>query len=126
MRQAFGDSGLALNTTMSSSHVVVAAEALPSELEIILDFEVVAGYLLFDASEAGEDDVAEGVLAQLKQEIKLTPEEEIVVAEVFYASIKTRLDGLSETDPTDKQKRKRTKQQREDAAEELHAVQRRR
>lgn len=124
MRQAFGGSDLGLHTALSTSRFVIAAEALKSELEVIEDYETISGYLLYDASENGEDGAAEGIVAQLKEEIKLTADEEVILAELLYMSVSNKLHSLSEDDSNDKHKKKRTKKQREDALAEKESVQR--
>lgn len=99
------------------SRICVAAEALYDDVVEIQEWEVIAGYLLFDHSQssagAQQNGAADDPETGLKQECKLSEREEIVLLDILNAAVKLKLTRAVEAGK-DKKKNKRERQEREE------------
>ncbi|GME28234.1 Armadillo-like helical [Neofusicoccum parvum] len=98
------------------SRICVAAEALYDEVPEIQEWEVIAGYLLFDHSQTSagaQNGAADDPETALKEECKLNEKEEIVLLDVLNAAVKLKLTRAVEAGK-DKKKNKREKQELEE------------
>ncbi|KAK0664304.1 Cohesin subunit psc3 [Lasiodiplodia hormozganensis] len=99
------------------SRICVAAEALYDEIPEIQEWEVIAGYLLFDHSQstagAQQNGAADDPETLLKEECKLNEKEEIILLDILNASVKLKLTRAVEAGK-DKKKNKREKQELEE------------
>ncbi|KAL1626193.1 cohesin complex subunit [Diplodia seriata] len=99
------------------SRICVAAEALYDEIPEIQEWEVIAGYLLFDHSQssagAQQNGTTDDPETLLKQECKLNEKEETVLLDILNASVKLKLTRAVEAGK-DKKKNKREKQELEE------------
>lgn len=105
-----------LHAAFVESRFLIAAESLYASIPSIQEWEPVAAYLLFDSSDEGQNGVAHGVEAQLKEMIKLTEKEESILLEILNVSVKGEVARLVEAGS--EKKGKKTKKQREDIANE--------
>ncbi|OJD30578.1 nuclear cohesin complex subunit [Diplodia corticola] len=100
-----------------ASRIGVAAEALYDELPEIQEWEVIAGYLLFDHSQssagAQQNGTTDDPEALLKQVCKLNEKEETVLLDILNASVKLKLTRAVEAGK-DKKKTKRERQELEE------------
>jgi cohesin complex subunit SA-1/2 len=95
---------------------MVAADTLYDKIPEVREWEVLAGYLLYDTSvEEQNGDTASGETL-LKQELSLKESEEVILLEVLNASVKQAIASLVESS-SDK-KAKKTKKQREDVGDQ--------
>ncbi|KAI5251427.1 STAG-domain-containing protein [Aureobasidium subglaciale] len=110
-----GQGGFLLHAGSSESRFMVAADTLHDQIEEVREWEKLAGYLLYDTSVADQNgDTASGE-SQLKQELRLTESEEVILLEVLNSSVKQAVASLVEAH-SDK-RTKRTKKQKEDIEE---------
>lgn len=119
-------SGYLLNAG-ADSHFYVAAETLYDHVPEVQQWEMLAGFLLFDHSSGGSNGVADDPLSQLKHECSLTEVEEIILLKILEASLKRTLSEYAERSVNKKAKlTKRQKEelhdQQEDAARHLLAL----
>lgn len=105
-----------LNTEVAESRFAIAAETLYNQIPEIRQWEALAGYLLYDTSTDGQDGADAGTEAQLKEQLRLSEKEEVILLEVLNSSVKGTITQLIEAG-SDKKGRK-TKKQREELAEE--------
>lgn len=96
------------------SRICVAAEALYDAIPEIQEWEVIAGYLLFDHSQsaagAQQNGATDDPETGLKEECKLNEKEEIVLLDILNASVKLKLTRAVEAGK-DKKKNKRERQE---------------
>ncbi|EKG16453.1 Armadillo-like helical [Macrophomina phaseolina MS6] len=99
------------------SRICVAAEALYDAVPEIQEWEVIAGYLLFDHSQsagsAQQNGTTDDPETGLKEECKLNEKEETVLLDILNASVKLKLTRAVEAGK-DKKKNKREKQELEE------------
>ena len=98
------------------SRFSLAAQALYDHVPEIKQWEVLAGYLLYDHSQTAENGGGEDAETLLKQNCKLAEREEVILLEILNASVKHQL-AVSTEAHKDK-KVKKTKAQREAEQEE--------
>ncbi|KXL51185.1 MAG: hypothetical protein FE78DRAFT_84233, partial [Acidomyces sp. 'richmondensis'] len=110
------DGDLILHLAGGDSRFTLAADALYHKIEEIKEWQVLAGYLLFDHSAGRVNGMANRALAQLKQESVLNENEEAILLEVLRASVKHTLTEFAEK--INAPKSKLTKRQRQDLEEE--------
>jgi len=110
------DGDLTLHLTGGDSRFTLAADALYHKVEEIKDWQVLAGYLLFDHSTGRTNGMADSALAQLKHESVLNENEEASLLEVLRASVKHNLTEMAEK--INAPKSKLTKRQKQDLEEE--------
>ena len=94
------------------SRFSLAAQALYDYIPEIRQWEVLAGYLLFDHSQTTQNGSTEDVDMMLQQNCRLTEREEIILLEILNATVKLRLTHASESDK-DKKTKKTKAQKRE-------------
>ncbi|KAK5018750.1 cohesin complex subunit, partial [Cryomyces antarcticus] len=107
-----GSSGDFLLAFDTESRISLAAEAMYDEVPQLKDWEVLAGYLLFDHSQSTEDGAAGSIETLLRQECKLSDKEEIILLEVLNATVRLNMKHAVEGS-TDKRSKK-TKKRKED------------
>ncbi|KEQ82553.1 STAG-domain-containing protein [Aureobasidium pullulans EXF-150] len=107
-----GQGGYLLHTGSAESRFLVAADTLNEQIEEVREWEKLAGYLLYDTSVEDQNGDAASGESQLKQELKLTESEEVILLEVLNSSVKQAVASLVEV-LSDK-KTKKTKKQKED------------
>ncbi|KAL9096910.1 MAG: hypothetical protein Q9165_000874 [Trypethelium subeluteriae] len=93
----------------------LAAQALCDAVPEVKDWKVLAGYLLFDHTQAQPNGNSDDPEALLKQECKLNEREEVILLEILGSSIKISLAEAQE-ELADK-KVKKTKARREELLE---------
>ncbi|KAF2806241.1 uncharacterized protein BDZ99DRAFT_422643 [Mytilinidion resinicola] len=99
------------------SRFSLAAQSLYDHMPEIRQWEILAGYLLFDHSQPTENGSTTDASAMLQQNCKLTEREEIILLEILNAAVKISLANASEpsTDAHKKTAKGRlTKAQREE------------
>ncbi|KAH0128798.1 STAG-domain-containing protein, partial [Aureobasidium melanogenum] len=99
----------------TDSRFMIAADTLHDQIDEVREWEKLAGYLLYDTSVEDQNGDAAGGESQLKQELRLTENEEVILLEVLNSSVKQAVASLVEAH-SDK-KTKKTKKQKEDAEE---------
>jgi len=97
------------------SRFSLAAQALYDEISKIQEWEVTAGYLLFDHSEPPEGQSNDDAITALLGACKLEEREEIILLEVLNTAVKLRLTKAVESE-VDK-KGKKTKARKEESRE---------
>ena len=97
------------------SRFSLAAQALYGYIPEIRQWEVLAGYLLFDHSQTTQNGSTEDVDMMLQQNCRLTEREEIILLEILNATVKLRLTHASELDKD--KKTKKTKAQKQELLE---------
>lgn len=97
------------------SRFSLAAQALYGEISEVREWEVMAGYLLFDHSETPENSSKHDAVTALLGACKLDEKEEIILLEVLNTAVKLRLTKAVESE-VDK-KGKKTKARREESRE---------
>lgn len=110
-----GHENYQLHAGSVESRFMVAAETLFDQVEEVQEWEAIAGYLLYDMSGEDQNSVPADAEAQLKQEIRLTEKEEVILLEVLNSSVKGTIVRLVEAG-SDK-KGKKTKKQREEVSD---------
>lgn len=112
-----GGSGYSLIASGIESRFSVAAESLCSQVPEIKEWEILAGYLLYDHSQPIQNGTAsEDAESLIKNSCKLDEKEEVLLLEVLNAAVKL---GLAETvEAAADKKAKRTKREKELLAEE--------
>jgi cohesin complex subunit SA-1/2 len=96
------------------SRFSLAAQALYDAIPEMQSWEVLAGYLLYDHSQAVENDASEDVDKMLRQNCQLEEKHETVLLDVLNAVVRIRLQRLAET----QRDRKKTRTQRDDDKED--------
>lgn len=106
-----------LNVSGTESRFTRAAQALYDKTPELKEWEMLAGYLLFDHSAKPTGNKTERAL---KETLKPTEREEVILLEILNAVVKVALEAqVDESDrATDKSKRKRAKAELEDAKQE--------
>ncbi|KAL1304196.1 hypothetical protein AAFC00_000619 [Neodothiora populina] len=107
-----GQDNYLLHADAIESRFMVAADTLFDHLDEVREWEAVAGYLLYDVSGEGTDSATVDTEEQIKQELRLSEQEEVILLEVLNSSVKCTIARLLES-ASDK-KGKKTKRQRED------------
>ncbi|KAF2767103.1 STAG-domain-containing protein, partial [Teratosphaeria nubilosa] len=110
------DGVLALNVVKGESRFTRAAEVLIEHIEEVKEWELLAGYLLFDHSAGSINGVSNATSSMLKHECTLEESQEAILLEVLQSSVKHTLLDVSERIKAPKNKL--TKQQKEDLEEE--------
>lgn len=105
-----------LNMDQFESRFAVAAETLYDQIDQVREWETLAGYLLHDTSADLQNGANSGAEAQLKEQLRLSEKEEVILLEVLSASVKETIARLVENNSA--KKTKKTKKQREDEAED--------
>lgn len=105
----------ALGTVVLETRYAMAAQAICEGVPEVKDWEVVAGYLLYDHSSALESHDTDDVQAAFKARCQLNEKEERLLLEVLNAAVKLRLTEAVESE-TDK-KGKRTKARKDESRE---------
>jgi cohesin complex subunit SA-1/2 len=109
-------SNYALVAAGIESRFSLAAQALYDHIPEIRQWEVLAGYLLYDHSQTVQNGGGDDAEMLLRQNCKLSEREEIILLEVLNASVKHRLTAPAEAHKD--KKAKKTKTQREAEQEE--------
>lgn len=121
-RHASGDLASQMRTALSESRFVVATTSLHAHIPEMSDWEAIGSFLLYDSSSDAGHEATDDVRGKLKEAVKLTPQEEAILVEVLYMSVTQHMNSLN--DESSDRKVKRSKKQREEAAEEREASQR--
>lgn len=111
------DGDLILHLGDGSSRFSLAADVLYDKVDEIKEWQMLAGYLLFDHSPGRANGVADDPSSQLKHECTLPEKEEMVLLEVLHASVRRTLAQTAEKIATPKGKL--TKKAKEHLEEEL-------
>ncbi|KAK5122134.1 hypothetical protein LTR85_004380 [Meristemomyces frigidus] len=111
------DGSLTLHLGDGKSRFSLAAEVLYDRVDDIKEWQMLAGYLLFDHSSGRANGLADDPLSQLKHESTLSEKEEMVLLEVLQASVKRTLAETAEKIAAPKSKL--TKKAKEHLEEEL-------
>lgn len=92
-----GNNALSLPINLSDSRYVLAAQAIFPHMPELQNWEVLAGYLLYDHStitaQGDDDDIND----QVQQAYKLRAGEDIILLDVLYASVKLYLSSILES-----------------------------
>jgi cohesin complex subunit SA-1/2 len=107
-RLAPSGSELGLMAAGVESRFFLAAQALYDAIPEIRDWEVLAGYLLHDHSQAEQNGGGDDAETMLKNNCKLNEREETVLLDILNAAVKLRLQRLEEASK-DKKKTKAEK-----------------
>lgn len=100
------------------SRFSLAADVLYDNLKVLEEWEVLAGYLLFDHSQTAEQNgTTTDVETQFKQQCKLSDEEDILLLEILNTAVKRRLTQTVQA-TSDAKAKKTSKKQREEAEEQ--------
>ncbi|KAK6006893.1 hypothetical protein QM012_005901 [Aureobasidium pullulans] len=110
-----GQGAYLLHAGTTDSRFMIAADTLHDQIDEVREWEKLAGYLLYDTSVEDQNGDAAGGEPQLKQELRLTENEEVILLEVLNSSVKQAVASLVEAH-SDK-RTKKTKRQKEDAEE---------
>ncbi|KAK5167672.1 cohesin complex subunit [Saxophila tyrrhenica] len=110
-----GDGGLVLHAVAMESRFTLAADALYEKMEDIMDWQALAGYLLFDHS-IKKVKGTQDTLTQLKNEVVLDESEAFVLLEIVSTSVKRHLHDLHESSVSTK--RKLTKREKAELSED--------
>lgn len=105
-----------LHAGSAESRFMVAADTLYDQIPEVREWEMLAGYLLYDTSVEDQNGNAASGESLLKQELRLTESEEVILLEVLNSSVKQAVASLVESS-SDK-KAKKTKKQRENLGEQ--------
>ena len=106
-------SGSSLIATGVDSRYAMAARTIYEGILVAREWEVLAGYLLFDLSSTGQP--SEGADATLESRCKLNEKEATLLLEILNVAVKARLSEADEAE-TDKRGHK-TKAQKEESRE---------
>lgn len=115
-----GQDNYQLHAGSVESRFMVAAETLFDQIAEIKEWEAIAGYLLYDTSGDDQGSLHADMEAQLKQELRLSEKEEVILLEVLNSSVKCTIATLVEAN-SDK-KAKKTKKQRDDVADQQEST----
>lgn len=110
-----GSDNYQLHAGSVESRFMVASDTLFDQIDEVREWEAIAGYLLYDTSGEDSDSEPANAEAQLKQELRLSEKEEVILLEVLNSSVKGTIARLVEAS-TDK-KNKKTKKQREEVSD---------
>ncbi|KAI4722157.1 STAG-domain-containing protein [Aureobasidium sp. EXF-10727] len=110
-----GQGAYLLHAGSADTRFMVAADTLHDQINEVREWEKLAGYLLYDTSAADQNGDAASGESQLKQELRLTESEEVILLEVLNSSVKQAVSNLVEAH-SDK-KSKKSKKQKEDVEE---------
>lgn len=113
LREAGGGGGGGLIATGVNSRYAMAARTIYDGISVAREWEVLAGYLLFDLSSTEQP--AEGADATLESRCKLDEKEAIILLEILNVAVKSRLSKAVEAE-TDKRGHK-TKALKEESRE---------
>lgn len=83
-----------LDVSGSESRFTLAAQALYDKMPVLKDWEVLAGYLLYDHTAAASDNDAEN---SIRDAFKPTEQEELILLEILNAVVKVNLAHVDET-----------------------------
>ncbi|RDL39778.1 Uncharacterized protein BP5553_04118 [Venustampulla echinocandica] len=104
-----------LNVSGSESRFTLAAQALHDKVPLLREWEVLAGYLLFDHSSKSSADETERAL---KDSFKPNEKEELVLLEILNAIVKLSLTQTDDSDRNrDKGKKKHARMETSEARE---------
>lgn len=112
-----GGVGYILVASGVESRFSLAAQALYDKMPEVKEWEVLAGYLLFDHSQTAQNGTTDDPEILFKQECRLTEKDEILLLEVLNAAVKLKLTEATTTDHRSK-KTKQQKQELQDVQEE--------
>ncbi|MCJ1247723.1 hypothetical protein MMC30_004938 [Trapelia coarctata] len=104
-----------LGTVVLETRYAMAAQAICEGVPEVKDWEVIAGYLLYDHSSALESHDTDDVQAAFKGRCQLNEKEERLLLEILNAAVKLRLTEAVESE-VDK-KGKRTKARKDESRE---------
>ncbi|KAK5133310.1 hypothetical protein LTR08_007835 [Meristemomyces frigidus] len=90
------DGGLTLHLGGGESRFSLACEVLYDHVEDLKNWQLLAGYLLFDHSSSRASKAAEDPLSQLKRECELSEKEEMVLLEMLNASVRRTLTDAAD------------------------------
>ncbi|GAB7363971.1 hypothetical protein MBLNU230_g4532t1 [Neophaeotheca triangularis] len=114
-----GDPSFALHATGLESRFTLAADSLYNYVDEVKEWQVLAGYLLFDHSLARSNGVSNDTFSMFKHECVLTEKEESVLLEVLSASVKRTLTDFADKAASSKSKlSKKQKAQLQEEQEE--------
>jgi cohesin complex subunit SA-1/2 len=104
-----------LGTVPLETRYAMAAQAICEEVPEVKEWEVVAGYLLYDHSSASENHDTDDAQATFKARCQLNEKEERLLLEVLNAAVKLRLTEAVESEI--EKKGKRTKARKDESRE---------
>ena len=104
-----------LVVTGVDSRYSLATKAIYEQVSEVKEWEVIAGYLLYDHSSATDDNAGEDPQRAFKVRCQLSGREEIVLLEILNAAVKLRL--LEAIDSSTDKKSKKTKARKEESRE---------
>jgi len=110
----------AFSTAGKETRFSIAAQALMEKLPGAKNWELLAGYLLYDHSQSAADRTAEDVESRLKYECRLDAQEEIILLDVLNVSVKIALTEAVEGPGA--KKAKKTRAQLQDLHEDQEAA----
>ncbi|KAI7680539.1 hypothetical protein KC353_g22048, partial [Hortaea werneckii] len=110
------DGSLSLQLGIGDSRFTLAADVLFEKIDEIQDWQMLAGYLLFDHSSGVAGRAADDPASQLKNETVLAEKEEAILIEVLHTSAKRTLTDNAEKISAPKSKL--TKKQKDQIEEE--------
>jgi cohesin complex subunit SA-1/2 len=100
-----GQGGYLLHAGSADTRFMIAADTLHDQIEEVRKWEKLAGYLLYDTSVADQNGDAASGESQLKQELRLTESEEVILLEVLNSSVKQAVSALVEAHADKKSKK---------------------
>ncbi|KAI4852567.1 STAG-domain-containing protein [Aureobasidium sp. EXF-8845] len=100
-----GHGGYLLHAGSADTRFMIAADTLHDQIEEVQQWEHLAGYLLYDTSVADQNGDATSGESQLKQELRLTESEEVILLEVLNSSVKQAVSSLVEARADKKSKK---------------------
>lgn len=104
------------------SRFFLAAQALYDSVTEIRSWEVLAGYLLHDHSQTVQNGAGDDAEMMLRQNCKLSDQEELVLLEILNASVKLRLQRLAEALKDKKKTRAEKEADKEEQAETVRKL----
>jgi len=90
------DGSLSLHLGNTETRFTLSADVLYEKVDDIKNWQMLAGYLLFDHSTGRASGVADDPLSQLKHESVLSEKEEMILLEILNASVKRSLTDTAE------------------------------
>lgn len=91
------DGGLILHAAGTESRFTLAIDALYDKIGELKNWQVLAGYLLFDHSAGRSNGVGNDLMSRFKHECTLSESEEMTLLEVLNACLKRSLTDLAES-----------------------------
>nr|OQO26266.1 hypothetical protein B0A51_07161 [Rachicladosporium sp. CCFEE 5018] len=112
-----GEAGLVLHAVGAENRFSQAAEALYDCTKELQDWQMLAGYLLYEPAASAANGAGDDTLAQFKEEATLTEQEQIALFAVLNTA--ARRDLLDTAEKISSTKTKLTKKQKSDLQDDL-------